>query len=94
MQQIWILIFTVTSQHQMTAVAAFTTQAACISTAKIEDKAANQTSDTGRHFGCEDFTLSTEVGLDCEPLVSETCLIRLGNKMITVPKEYKGSPPK
>lgn len=87
MLTVWVLTFFNVTNHSASSVAVFRDKAACMTTARIEYRAANPKSDTGRHFGCEEFSVSTEAGLDCEPFISEACVLKMANKPVFSPSE-------
>lgn len=84
MPTVWLLLFINLNNHVSSPVAIFSSRSACLTTARIEWRAANQRRDTGRHFACENFAISTEAGLNCEPYISKTCLLKAATKPVLV----------
>ena len=84
---VWVLVFSNLNNHLTANVAVYRNQAACMTTARIEYRAANPKGDAGLRFYCEEFPILVEAGLDCEPYVSKTCLEKAANKNVLMPSE-------
>ena len=85
MPTVWLLMFMNVNNQVSSPVAIFATKDACLTTAKTEWRAANPQGDKGLHYTCEDFSISTEAGLECEPHISKNCLMKQGMKEVWTP---------
>lgn len=89
MPTVWLLVFSNWNTHLSDTAAVFSTRAACIATARSEESAANPQANTGRHFACEEFVISSEAGLDCEPYLSKPCEMKSAQRPVVIPENQK-----
>jgi len=85
MVTVWLLMFLNLTNHESVPVALFSGKAACLTTARTEWRAANQQGDTGRHFSCEAFAISSRLDSTASPLISKTCLLKYATKDVSLP---------